>query len=272
MTDLPTERWEGLPAAELAARWGAPAVHLFARVGSTNDAARALAQAGAPAGTAVLAEEQAAGRGRGGRSWASPPGLGVWLSLVLRPASLPSPGLLPLRVGLAAARALDPYAAPARPRVKWPNDLLLAGRKLGGILCEGSWEAEGPAFVVVGIGVNVAHAPGDFPAEIRGRATSLRIASGWAPPRAEVAGALVRAVSALPPHLPATLSPAELAELEARDALRGERVEVSGAPAPEPTLSGTALGISPDGALLLRTAAGAVRALHSGTVRAAGLP
>ncbi|HEV2150031.1 MAG TPA: biotin--[acetyl-CoA-carboxylase] ligase, partial [Longimicrobiaceae bacterium] len=214
MIERRADRWEGGTAAELARAWGIPALHLFERVGSTNDVARALAGAGAPAGTAVIAEEQVAGRGRGGRQWVSPPGLGIWLSVVLRPAALPEPGLLPLRVGLAAAAALDPFARPGRVEVKWPNDLQVAGRKLGGILCEGSWEGAGVAFVVAGIGINAAHAPDDFPAPLRPEATSLRMASGWSPPRAEVAGALVRALAGLPARMGAVLSPAVLAELE----------------------------------------------------------
>ncbi len=262
MTDVRAERWEGRGAEELAAAWGVPAVHLFARAGSTNDAARALAEGGAPAGTAVLAEEQTAGRGRGGKSWASPPGLGVWLSVVLRPPALPAPGLLPLRVGLAAAEALDAFARPGRVEVKWPNDLQVEGRKLGGILCEGSWEGAAPAFVVVGIGVNAGHAPEDFPEELRPHATSLRVASGARPDRAEVAGALVRAVAGLRAFA-AALDAAECAGLEGRDALRGREVRVTGGP----PLTGTALGINPEGALLLRTPGGVLRPVTSGTVR-----
>lgn len=268
MTDRAAERWEGRSAAELAREWGVPAVHLYSTLGSTNDVARALAERGAPAGTVVLAEEQTAGRGRSGRAWASPPGLGIWLSAVLRPTALPAPGLLPLRVGLAAAGALVPFARPGVVQVKWPNDLLVSGRKLGGILCEGAWDAGTPSFVVVGIGINAWHASDDFPEEIRPRATSLRIAGGWTPPRAEVTGALVRAVAALPPRLPATLDARELAELEARDALRGLPVQVRGAAGP--ALAGTALGINPEGALLVRTPEGALRTVTSGTVLPAG--
>lgn len=268
MIEERTERWEGRAGAELAAAWGIPALHPFLSVGSTNDVARALAEAGAPAGTAVIAEEQRAGRGRGGRHWVSPPGLGIWLSVVLRPAELPAPGLLPLRVGLAAAAALDAFARPGRVEVKWPNDLLVAGRKLGGILCEGSWDAEGVSFVVAGIGVNAAHVPGDFPAVLREHATSLRMAAGWSPPRVEVAGALARALAALPARFAATLSDAELAELERRDALRGLAVRVAAEGAAP--LEGVALGVAPDGALRLRTADGATVPVHSGTVRPLG--
>ncbi|HEX2095687.1 MAG TPA: biotin--[acetyl-CoA-carboxylase] ligase [Longimicrobiaceae bacterium] len=269
MTEVRASRWEGRTAEALAAEWGIPALHLFERVGSTNDAARALAEEGVPAGTAVLAEEQTAGRGRGGRRWVSAPGLGIWLSMVLRPFELPSPGLLPLRMGIAAAAVLEPFARPGAVQVKWPNDLLVAGRKLGGILCEGSWESAAPAFVVAGIGINAGHLPDDFAEELRPHATSLRIASGWSPPRAEVAGALARTLAALPARFAATLDERELGEMERRDALRGREVQVSG----DPPVSGTALGINPHGALLVRTGAGVLRAVRSGTVRlAAPLP
>jgi len=259
------ERWEGATADELAARWGLPAVHLFERAGSTNDVARALAESGAPAGTAVLAEEQVAGRGRGGKGWQSPPGVGVWLSMVLRPRTLAAPGLLPILVGLTAAEALDPFAKPATVSIKWPNDLQLAGRKLAGILCEGSWDAGSPGFVVAGIGINVLHSLGDFPSELADAATSLRIASGWMPPRADVAGAVARAIFRRVAEPPAELGGTLLDALRARDALLGRRIRVTGAD----TLTGTAMGITPAGALLVRTEAGALKTVRSGTVRLA---
>lgn len=265
MSDLAAERWEGATAAGLAGRWGLPAVHLYQRAGSTNDVARALAEGGAAAGTVVLADEQTAGRGRGGKGWSSPPGLGVWLSMVLRPPSLAAPGLLPILVGLAAADALDAFARPARVAIKWPNDLQLAGRKLAGILCEGSWDGSRPGYVVAGIGINVLHSIPDFPPELRDTATSLRITAGWQPPRADVAGAvagaLLRRVATPPAELGGTL----LEALRERDALLGRPVQVTGAEA----VTGTAMGVSPAGALLVRTKAGALRTVRSGTVRLA---
>ena len=98
---------------------------------------------------------------------------GMVIALV---STIVADGLLPILVGIAAAGALDRYAFPG-PSIKWPNDLQLGGRKLGGILCEATWDAAGPAFVVVGIGINVAHFPDDFPPELRETATSLRAAS-----------------------------------------------------------------------------------------------
>lgn len=265
MTGRPAERWEGLGAADLAARWSLPAVHLFDSIGSTSDAARALADSGAPHGTLVLAEEQTAGRGRSGRAWSSPPGLGIWMSMVARPAELPAPGLLPILVGLAAAKAVDAYVQPAAAQIKWPNDLQLAGRKFAGILCEGAWEGDGPGAVIVGMGLNVLHAPDDFPEDVRETATSLRITAGWSPPRAEVAGAVASAVARALAHPPAQLSGALLDALRRRDALEGRPVRVTGA---QP-MSGTALGISPGGALLVRDTEGVLRTITSGTVRLA---
>jgi BirA family biotin operon repressor/biotin-[acetyl-CoA-carboxylase] ligase len=265
VTDIRVDRWEGVTAEELARRWGAPAVHLFRTVGSTNDVARTLADAGAAAGTVVVAEEQLAGRGRGGKEWASPPGVGIWMTVVLRPPAHAAPGLLPILVGLAAAEAVDEYVRPARAQVKWPNDVHLAGRKVAGILCEGAWEADRPGAVVAGIGINVGHLEGDFAPELRATATSLRIAAGWAPPRVEVAGALVRAIVGLAGSPPAQLGGALLDALRSRDALEGREVVVTGAT----PVTGIALGISPAGALLVRADGGALRTVRSGTVRLA---
>jgi BirA family transcriptional regulator, biotin operon repressor / biotin---[acetyl-CoA-carboxylase] ligase len=254
--------WEGASAEKLVAAWRVPAVHLFESVGSTNDVARALASEGAPAGTVVIADAQTAGRGRGGKAWASAPGLGLWMSIVLRPAELTRPGLLPILVGLAVAEALDPLLRPAQAQVKWPNDVLVGGRKVCGVLCEGILEPDLGASVIAGIGVNVGHAPADFPDEVAEVATSLRIAAGWSPSRVEVAGAIVASVLKRAGSPPAQLSGSLLTALTARDALAGREIRVEGA---EP-FEGVALGINAGGALLVRTG-GALRTVHAGTVR-----
>lgn len=268
MDELRADRWEGEEAAALAARWGAADVHLFARVGSTNEVARRLATSGAPDGTVVLAEEQTAGRGRAGRSWSSPPGRGLWLSLLLRPGSEGLP-LLPLLTGLVAARALDPFLPGSPVAIKWPNDLLVDGRKLGGILAEASWEGGATRALVVGVGLNLLQERADFPAELREHATSVRIEAGTGPPRLEVAD---RLVPALLRRLRggSELTAAELAELRERDALRGTLVAVTDPHSGAPVAEGAAEGIDADGALLLRDAAGTVHRVRSGTVRATG--
>lgn len=134
--------------------------HHFATVGSTNDTAKELARTGAPAGTLVWADAQTAGRGRRGRVWASPPG-NLYMSLVLRPEG---PPVQAAQLGFVAALALgDAIAALAgpglRPRCKWPNDLLLNGKKLAGILLESEMAGERLDFVVIGVGVNIVSAP-----------------------------------------------------------------------------------------------------------------
>lgn len=265
MSGTPVERWEGATAAALAADWCMPAVHLFSSAGSTNDIARALAEEGAPAGTVVLADEQTAGRGRGGKVWSSPPGLGIWMSIVLRPAIAVGAGLLPILVGLVAAETLDEFVRPAVVKIKWPNDLQLAGRKLAGILCEGGWDGGKPRYVVAGIGINVLHSIDDFPPELRDTATSLRITAGWQPPRADVAGAVARALLRHMATPRADLGGAFTDALRDRDALLGRPVRVTGAEA----VTGTAMGVTPAGALLVRTKAGALRTVRSGTVRLA---
>jgi BirA family biotin operon repressor/biotin-[acetyl-CoA-carboxylase] ligase len=157
-------------------------VHRLESVGSTNDAARELAQAGAAHGTAVVADEQTRGRGTKGRAWHSPRGLGLYASFILRGAAggpVPSLHLLPLAAGLAASDAVL-AAVGIEVRLKWPNDLVHDGKKLGGILSEGVSGAAGGDFAVVGVGINVGHGLRDFPEGLRASSTSLRLLAGKA--------------------------------------------------------------------------------------------
>jgi len=226
----------------VSAGLGRPRLHLR-ETGSTNDRARALAAAGAPHGTLVTAGVQTAGRGRQGRAWLAPPGRALLLSLVLRELDR----LLPLRAGLAVADLAGPGAL-----VKWPNDVLLAGGgKVAGILVEGRPQER---WAVVGIGVNVAVAPADLPP---GAATLGR-------PAGELDAALQALLAALERRL-AEPAEAALAALRARDALLGAPVRWAGG-------AGTGAGIGPDGALLVRTAAGAEVALDAGEVHLGSAP
>lgn len=146
---------------------------MLPEAGSTNDEARALAAEGAPEGTLVMADRQTAGRGRLGRAWHSAPGLGLYLSVVLRPKEPAGRiGRYALMAAVAACTACRTVAG-ERVRIKWPNDLLAGGAKLGGILAEVRSGAAGQE-LVVGLGVNVNHREMDFPEELRGAATSLR--------------------------------------------------------------------------------------------------
>lgn len=232
--------FDGLEPALLARLLGVPRLEVRATVTSTLDVAHELAQAGSPSGTLVLAEEQTEGRGRQGRRWVSPPGGGVWLTMLLTPPAMPTIGVLALRAGLAAAEALSEAARELAPRLKWPNDVVVAGRKAGGILCEARWSADAPLWVAVGVGLNVA---GPVPVELRGTAIALAdIAPAIS--RLSILSALVprlRALEALPP----TLSGAEQARFLER--------------AWWPAGDGTVAGLAPDGALLLEHSDGTLR-------------
>jgi BirA family transcriptional regulator, biotin operon repressor / biotin---[acetyl-CoA-carboxylase] ligase len=154
------DRYDGLSAAELSTRAAVPHVELFDVVASTMDEAHALAASGAGAGTVVLSDAQAAGRGRTGKRWSSPP-RGVWMTLIERPADPSALDVLSLRIGLAAARTLDAFTAEP-VRLKWPNDLYVDDAKLAGVLVEARWRGDRLDWVAIGLGVNMAR-PDDQP-------------------------------------------------------------------------------------------------------------
>jgi BirA family biotin operon repressor/biotin-[acetyl-CoA-carboxylase] ligase len=168
-------------------------VELRDAVASTNDVARALAREGAPAGTVVLAEEQTHGRGRGGHGWHSPRGVGLWLSVLLRPTRpLAELARFTLAGAVAACRACRTTTG-LPVVIKWPNDLLLHGRKLGGVLAELRSAGDRAEELVLGFGINVAQDTVDFPPELRSRAISLGLGSpqGALPEREALAAALL---------------------------------------------------------------------------------
>ena len=154
-------------------------LHVVDEVASTNTLAAVLAQENAPEGTVVVAETQTAGRGRLGRQWHSPPGKNLYCSILLR--SMP-PGdrqalwlsWVPLIAALAVNRAVQ-VVANLKPSVKWPNDILIGSRKLGGVLCESGGLGTAQAFIVVGVGLNVNIRRDEFPVALRELATSLMI-------------------------------------------------------------------------------------------------
>jgi len=224
---------------------------------STNDRARELAMAGAPAGTVVLAEEQTAGRGRQGRSWSAPRGRGLTLSVLLRPdpAQL---GMLPLAAAVAACEACESVAA-VECAIKWPNDVLVDGRKLAGILIE-SRPQEG--WVVVGIGFNVDTSAAELGPELEQTATSLRIETGAPVDRERVLDALIKGLAART-GAGALTSPDLLADYRARDALKGRSISWA---AGEARLEGVASGIDEQGNLVVFTSSGERVALDAGEV------
>lgn len=153
-------------------------LHCYNRLGSTNTRAMELAESGAPEGTIVVAEEQSGGRGRLGRTWHSPPGLGIWSSVILRPQiPLQKASGLSLLAALAFAHTAEKDLG-LKVDLKWPNDGLIDGRKVLGILTEVSAETDRVYFVVCGTGINVSHLPTDFPVSLRTTAGSLALAAG----------------------------------------------------------------------------------------------
>jgi len=173
---------------------------VFNRITSTNDFLKRLARRGAEAGTLVLADQQTAGRGRLGRPWQSPPGVGLWLSFILRPAApLALIGALPLAIAVVAAETLSAICGETFA-VKWPNDILWNQRKACGILCETQISPVSISedrlnkldYVVAGIGINVNQQPKDFHAEWQRRAISLAMIAGRLFDRQSVLVALAR--------------------------------------------------------------------------------
>lgn len=234
---------------------------MYARVGSTSDVVRALAAAGAPAGTTALAEQQSAGRGQHGRHWEDRPGASLLLSVLLRPASAAAPGAAPLRVGLAVATAIDRLTG-LHTRLKWPNDLLLQERKAGGVLCEAATTG-GATSIVAGIGINVGQAATDFSRDVAPRATSLRMAGAGDVSRAALAGAILDELLAGNDRIAEPLDAEELQAFAGRDALRGQVVAI------DDVVAGTAVGVSALGELRVQND-GRIVTVHTGRVRIAG--
>jgi BirA family transcriptional regulator, biotin operon repressor / biotin---[acetyl-CoA-carboxylase] ligase len=228
----------------------------FDRVSSTMDVIHELAQQGAEAGTVVVAAEQLAGRGSRGRPWHSPVG-GLWLSALYRPPIAGAIEIISLRAGLAVATALESWVSDPI-RLKWPNDLMLDDRKLGGILCEARWGGDVLGWVAVGVGLNVRNL---IPVELSSTAVSLQMHQPDINDE-EVRASTISALRMLDLRA-GRLTPAELDRFAARNWLSGRAIR-------EP-LSGTVSGLSADGTLLVRTADGSDSVVRSGSIALAGL-
>jgi BirA family biotin operon repressor/biotin-[acetyl-CoA-carboxylase] ligase len=233
-----------------APAFGRPRRH-FRLTGSTNDEARALAEAGAPSGTIVTAAEQDAGRGRHGRRWSAPAGAALLYSAILRDLG-PEHGLLPLAVPLAVCEAVESLGAVA-PAVKWPNDVWIEERKVAGVLIE----ARPPEWAVIGVGINLSIAESEFPGDLRWPATSV---GGEAEPEAAR-----RALDAALGKWVAAPGAEVLEAFSARDALRDREVSWDGGGEPA-SGSGVAAGIDDRGNLLVDTGGGVFVALGAGEV------
>ena len=224
--------------------FGTPHLHLRV-TDSTNERGRELAAGGAPSGTIVTAAAQTAGRGRHGRVWAAPEGKALLLSALLRPLGIEHT-LLPLAVPVAVCEAIE-SVAPVECRIKWPNDVWVEERKVGGILIE----ARPPEWAVIGIGVNVAIGAGEFPPDLRWPATSVGHGAGVPQVREAVCERLAEWVEAG--------RGAILGAFRDRDALSGREVEWDQG-------SGRAAGIDEDGELVVELEGGGSATLGAGEV------
>lgn len=237
-------------------------VYHFFKTDSSNRVAMDLAYAGEPEGAVILAEEQTAGRGRAGRSWHSERGTGLYFSLLLRPQLSPVQApLLTMLAGLSAHAAIEAQTG-LSAELKWPNDLLLGGKKIGGILTEMHAEPNLVRFVVVGIGLNANQEK--FPAELSSVATSLRLESGRPQSRLELA---VRLLSQFETDYNRFLREGAAFVVERFQAVssfaNGKRVRVETG---RTTYQGTTAGLSPEGLLLVKKDDGSTVTVIAGDV------
>lgn len=232
---------------------------------STNADAFRIAEEGAPEGTVVVADAQSGGKGRRGRTWSSPPGVNLYCSIVLRPSIMPyeAPQLTFLSA-VAVARAIEKTTV-LIPEIKWPNDVLIGGKKIAGLLNEMSAETDGINFVVLGIGVNLNMTADQFPDDLRYPATSLLIESGLHTGRLPFVVTMLNELDKLyADFLLHGFGPVR-EEWQKRCNANGRRILVSDAGIEQ--TSGMFAGIDGDGALLLRSDDGMVERIVNGDVR-----
>lgn len=245
---------------DLASACGVTRIDFHPTIDSTQDVARTLAEEGAPEWTVVIADEQSAGRGQHGRAWEGGAHSSLLMSIILRPTDPSAMGLLPIRTALAAAAALDPADRAGeswRVEIKWPNDLIIADRKLGGILVEGQTRGN-DLVAIVGIGVNVLATPEIEPDAAAFMPISLREVDAGTT-RLDVLRALLRSLRHSSFLSRPMLEFEEVATYKSRDWLLGRRVS-------EP-VAGVARGIDLSGHLVVLTEQGVIQQVLAGRVR-----
>lgn len=251
----------------LDTRWIGNRLEYFDETDSTNTRARKFAEEGAAHGTLVVADSQAAGKGRRGRLWTSPKGVGIWMSMVLRPSIAPvTASMLTLIAGMAVVKGVK-TATGLDAMIKWPNDAVLNGRKICGILTEMSTEDECIRYVITGIGINVNI--DEFPPEIAQTATSLKLETGHNIRRSPVIGAVAQAFEEYYDIFLETCDMSRLREQYNRElANTGREVLVLD---PYGQYEGIALGIDEAGSLLVKRKDGTVVPVISGEVSVRGI-
>lgn len=242
-------------------------VHYFDSIDSTNTYAKTLARQGAPHGSSVLAGSQSAGRGRLGRSFHSPSGTGIYLSVILRPECSPQELMhLTCAVGSAMCNAVEAVCG-IRPGIKWINDLVLQQRKIGGILTELGFTCDGRVdYAVVGIGINCDQCREDFPEELHSIASSLRAVTGQTVDIPSLAAAMLISLEEMSHKL--LTQKATIMDRYRSDCITlGKSVQLHG----QRTGNAFALDVDDDGGLIVRLEDGTVHSVQSGEVSVRGL-
>ena len=247
----------------LATRRLGKSLHYFSEIDSTNAYARRFAERGASEGAVIIAEAQTRGRGRSNRSWVSPPFVNLYFSVILRP-QLP-PVHAPQLTLMAAVALSDTIAdfIPAPPIIKWPNDILVGGKKLAGVLTESSCDSERIEFVILGIGVNLNYPVTSMPEVIRERATSIVGLTEKNVSREAFMRRLIQDLDRCYGELEEVGFDSLAARWEALFGLRGKRVRVEMG---DQIIIGTARGIDRDGALILEDERGERQRIVAGDV------
>ncbi|HZF02610.1 MAG TPA: biotin--[acetyl-CoA-carboxylase] ligase [Methylomirabilota bacterium] len=259
---------DALHADDLLARLGKTKIigrdiRVFEQTTSTNDVIEKLARDGVKEGVVVFAESQTRGRGRLGRKWISPSRKGLWFSILLRPNLRPQETTqLTVASAMALRRAIESETK-LKPEIKWPNDILIGGKKVAGILTELSAEVDRVKHVILGIGIDANQNADEFPAELRKIATSLKIETGETISRAELAVEILRELDKDYSQICAGKFAAVADEWEEHCTTIGKNVTVQ---IGERKIRGRAESLDDDGALLLRTEHGRLERITGGDV------
>jgi BirA family transcriptional regulator, biotin operon repressor / biotin---[acetyl-CoA-carboxylase] ligase len=259
---------DALLAEDLLARLGKTKIigrdiRVFEQTNSTNDVIEKLARDGVKEGVAVFAESQTKGRGRLGRKWVSPARKGLWFSILLRPDLRPQETTqLTVASAIALLRAIHDETG-LSPEIKWPNDILIGGKKVAGILTELNAELDKVRYIILGVGINVNLDANEFPAELKKTATSLKIETGETISRAELAAAILRELDEDYSRICSGKFEDVADEWEENCATMGKNVVVQ---IGERKIHGRAESLDDDGALLLRTEHGHLERISGGDV------
>ena len=259
---------DALHADDLLARLGKTkvvgrAIQVFQETSSTNDIAEKLARDGVREGVAIFAESQTKGRGRLGRQWVSPTHKGLWFSVLLRPNFRPQETTQLTVISATALRRAIKSVCGLTADIKWPNDILIGGKKVAGILTEMSAEVDRVRHVILGIGVDVNQDAAEFPAELRKLATSLRIEAGQSISRAELATKILHELDFDYARVCAGKFPGVADEWETACVTIGKNVTVQ---VGDRKFRGHAESLDDDGALLVRTEHGHMERIIGGDV------